>query len=549
MTTWKVKTKKGGKIFTLDDSLLLGGGTEGAIYQVPGDDSLVLKIYRKQVADDRVNKLTAMLNDPPDDPMRHKGHASIAWPRDLIVWHDNDEVCGFVMPRLHDAHPISRFYDLGLRRAHVPFFTYQSLCRLGANLASAVWAIHEKGYVIGDVNEGNVLATAEALVSIVDTDSFQIREEGSGVVYRCTVYTPLYTPPEFQDVSFDQVDRSPEQDLFGIAVLLFQLLMEGQLPYVCAFSNPSNAVDAPECLKRGYFPYAQSSNGIAPPPGAPPYAMLHPRLQELFNQCFIDGSQDPGRRPTAHVWRRALRESEQELTKCMANSQHYYFNHLAKCPWCSRAQLFNAAKKRGNWDPFPPPGSVSVSARSRFRARVGTQRPLSTPSPRPSVIPSLRPAVTPSAPQPPVVFTASATSIAPGQPITFQWTVPNAHTVQLKERRVVSTSNSPNGSATVWPTKNKTYQLTAAGANVVMPPPITISVTQPVPVALQEIAVELKAPIALHSAQLALLKTLPLKQAATPLISPMRLKKHMQLDGYQPLNEVTVELHYAAPVG
>jgi hypothetical protein len=147
----------------------------------------------------------------------------------------------------------------------------------------------------------------------------------------------------------------------------------------------------------------------------------------------------------------------------------------------------------------------------------------------------------------PIVFTASATSITPGQPITFHWTVPNAHTVQLKEQsgRVVSTSYSPNGSVTVWPTKSKTYQLSATGVNVVLPPPIAVSVTQPVPVALNEIVVELNAPIDLHAAQLVLVKTLPLKQPATPLFSPMRLKDHMQLDGYQPLDDVTVNLNYA----
>ncbi len=537
MTTLKFKTQKGGQDLTLDDSLLLGGGTEGAIYEVPGDDSLVIKIYRDKVEDERINKLTAMITNPPADPMQHKGHASIAWPKDLVVWQHNQEVCGFVMPRLRDAHPISRFYDLGIRRTHLPFFTYRSLCLLGSNLASAVWALHEKGYVIADVNEGNILADNNALVTIVDTDSFQIRSEG-GIVYRCKVHTPFYTPPEFQGVSLDQFDRSPEQDHFGLGVLLFQLLMEGQLPFACAFSNPSNAVETLECLKRGYFPYAQSPDGISPPRGAPPYAMLHPALQKLFNQCFVDGHQNPGMRPTAKVWHRALRDTESELTKCTANKLHYYFNHLQTCPWCDRARLFNAGKKRGNWDPFPQPGTVSVPAGSRG-GRSGTQRPISTPP------------VPPAAPQLPVVFTASATSIAPGQSITFQWAVPNAHTVQLKERsgRIVSFSNSPSGSATVWLTKSKTYQLSALGVNVVMPAPITISVTQPAPVALKEIVVELNAPIPLHSANLALLKTLPLKQAATPLISPMRLKEHMGLDGYQPLNDVTVELNYAAPAG
>jgi hypothetical protein len=538
MMSWQVKTQKGDQTFTLDDSLFLNRGTEGAVYQVPGDNSVVFKIYRDKVEDERVNKLTAMVADPPDDPMWHKGHASIAWPRDLVVLPDTREVCGFVMPRLRDCHPISTFYNLKFRRRELPFFTYKSLCRLGSNLASAVWAIHDKGYVIGDVNEGNIMATAGALAAIVDTDSFQIKDRNSGHVYRCPVYTPFYTAPEFQDVPLDQVDRAPEQDLFGIAVVLFQLLMEGNLPFQCAFANTNNAPDTLECLKRGYFPYAQTQNGISAPPGAPPYKTLHPTLQRLFNLCFLDGYQDPHMRPTAESWRRALLDSEADLVECTANSQHYYFNHLNACHWCEQTRRVEAVKKHGNWDPFPQPGSVSTGPRSR---RSGTQRPISRPSPPPGVTPPATPAPAP------IVFTASQTSIAPGQPITFQWTAPNAHTVQLKEQsgRVVSTNNSPNGSATVWPTKSKTYQLTATGVNVVMPSPIAISVTQPVPVALKDIAVELNVPIALHSAQLSLFKTLPLKQPATPLLSPMRLQDHMQLDGYQALNDVTVDLNYA----
>ena len=537
MTSWQVKTRNGGQTFTLDGSLFLNKGNEGSIYRVPGANSFVVKVYKDKVDDEHVNKLNTMVANPPDDPMAPKGHASIAWPRDLIALAGTGEVCGFVMPLLRDCYPISTFYNLKLRRVDVPNFTYKSLCRLGSNLASAVWAIHEKGYVIGDVNEGNIMATPGALAAIVDTDSFQIKDAATGHVYRCPVYTPFYTAPEFQDVSMDQVDRAPEQDLFGITVLLFQLLMEGHLPFQCAFANPTSTPDTVEWLKQGYFPYGQALSGISAPPGAPPYEALHPKLQQLFNLCFIDGHQDPRMRPTAETWRRALLESEAYLTQCTANSQHYYFNHLNACHWCEQKRRVEAVKK-GNWDPFPQRGSFTAGPHSR---PSGTQRPISIPAPAPGVKPPPVPA------SPPIVFTASATSIAPGQPITFQWTVPNAHTVQLKERsgRVVSTSYSPSGSVTVWPTKSKTYQLTAKGVNAVMPPPIAVSVKQPVPVALKEIVVELKAPVELRSAQLALLQTLPLRQPAMSLLSPMRLKDHIQLDGYQPLNDVTVDLNYA----
>ena len=196
MTTLKVKTQNGGAGYALDSGLCIGAGSEGEIYEVPGDDSRVIKIYKPYAIDPvRVDKLSAMVADPPSDPMRTKGHASIAWPEDLVVSQTDGKICGFVMPRMGDSLPLSKFYDFKFRRVHLPFINYRSLCRIGLNLASAVWAIHDKGYVIGDINEGNIMANEKALVTLVDTDSFQIRENGSGRVFRCLVYTPLYTAP------------------------------------------------------------------------------------------------------------------------------------------------------------------------------------------------------------------------------------------------------------------------------------------------------------------------------------------------------------------
>ena len=539
MTTWKVETQNDGKLLELDHSLLIGSGAEGAVYQMPGDASLVVKIYHPGSIDaERVSKLRAMLSAPPNDPMRHKGHASIAWPEDLVINCADREVCGFVMPGLGDGYAISKFFHRDYRVTNLPSVDYRSLCRIASNLTSAVWALHEKGYVIGDINDGNIMATPDALVTVVDTDSFQIKDAASGRVFRCPVHTISFTPPEFQDASFSQVDRAPAQDLFGIGVLLFQLLMEGHLPYACAFTDAANAPDFIECLKRGYFPYGQKLSGIKPPRWAPPYETLHPELRRLFNECFVDGYRDPQLRPDAKSWRRALNDSEKALTECQANRRHWYFNHCSVCPWCEHTQRLNAIR-RGDWDPFP---LFSSKPRSRG-TQVGSQRPVATPPPAPSVRPA--PGL------PPVVFTASATSITPGQPITFQWTVPNAHSVQLKEKpgRVLSANNSPSGSATVWPTKSKTYQLLASGINASqLPPPITVSVSQVTPEALKEIGIELHSPIDLRSDQLALMRTLALRQQGIRLHSPAPLNSHMSLAGYQPLNDISIDLNHSPSI-
>src|SRR5712691_4689158 len=80
-------------------------------------------------------------------------------------------------------------------------------------------------------------STDTALVTLVDTDSFQVCEPHNGVVYRCPVGKPEFTPPELQGCPFAQVDRAPEHDLFGLAVLLFQLLMEGTHPFAGVYQG------------------------------------------------------------------------------------------------------------------------------------------------------------------------------------------------------------------------------------------------------------------------------------------------------------------------
>src|SRR5438093_919042 len=84
-------------------------------------------------------------------------------------------------------------------------------------------ALPAKGYGIGDLNERNLLVTTQALVTLVDTDSFQVK--AAERVFRCRVGSAEYTPPELQGARFADIDRGPQHDAFGLGVLIFQLLM------------------------------------------------------------------------------------------------------------------------------------------------------------------------------------------------------------------------------------------------------------------------------------------------------------------------------------
>ena len=97
----------------------------------------------------------------------------------------------------------------------------------------------------------------DALVTLMDTDSFQVRDPQNGVIYRCHVGTPEYTPSELQGRDFASVDRAPEHDLFGLAVLIFQLLMEGTHPFAGTFQGRGEPPPLAERIDVGWFPYGR----------------------------------------------------------------------------------------------------------------------------------------------------------------------------------------------------------------------------------------------------------------------------------------------------
>ncbi|TAE61155.1 MAG: tetratricopeptide repeat protein [Nostocales cyanobacterium] len=332
----------------IDLTVSLGRGGEACVYAVPNDEHLVAKIYHKPIVA-HGQKLQAMIANPPENPTANLGHISIAWPQELLWAADgSNTIVGFLMPRIRQMQPIMDFYHPGNRRQNSPLFNYQYLLRTARNLAAAFAALHASEYCIGDVNESNILVSNTALVTLVDTDSFQVSDPQANIVYRCPVGKPEYTPPELQNKTFADYDRDSSHDLFGLAVLIFQLLMEGTHPFSGIFQGLFDPPTYEARIVAGHFTYSQKQKvPYSPTPIAPAWEMLHPSLQELFVLCFEDGHYHPHLRPTAQTWLSALTAVEESLITCDSNTQHFYYHHLQKCPWCERAA------KLGGRDPFP----------------------------------------------------------------------------------------------------------------------------------------------------------------------------------------------------
>jgi serine/threonine protein kinase len=387
----RVRTERTGRIFDLHEPFRSGG--EGAIYEVPHYPNLVAKVYHAQRrTPERIAKLQIMVAHPPVNPTEHLNHPSIAWPTELLRDTATNQLVGFVMPRVRQMLPLSEVYNPRARRRQLPLFNYRYLVRTARNLCAAVQAVHQAGYVIGDLNESNVLVSDQALVTLVDADSFQVRDPETGVVYRSLVGKPEYTPPELQGCSFADVDRQPEHDAFALAVLIFRLLMEGFHPFDGVYRGRGEPPELGARIRNGYFPYARGRTGIEPSPLAPPFEMLHPDLQALFVRCFEEGHRNRRVRPRVEDWLAALEGAEDALQQCGQNEQHYYWGHLAGCPWCARQQAL------GGRDPFPSRASVSSG---QHLGVSGRQQPLpsasaTTPAPTPVRAPTPPPTPTPA---------------------------------------------------------------------------------------------------------------------------------------------------------
>lgn len=327
----KLRTWQGKPVYLGEQA---GKGGEATIYRVRGQAELVAKIYDRGPRPEYPAKLLWMLNHHPENPTRDLNHASLAWPQDLLF--DNQRrLAGYTMPFIQGAVPVLKILNPRLRAAVLPQFDLRYLHRVARNLAAAMSAVHRCDYVIGDLNESNVLVTPSALVTIIDTDSFQVTEEQRGrkVIHTCPVGKLDYTPPELQGKSFEKTFRTPEQDLFALAVLIFQLLMEGSHPFRAQWLGRGDPPSLEIRIARGAFPYTASPPlPVAPPNRAPGLDRLHPYLAELMLRCFVDGHKNPTARPTPAQWERAVAIAESALIAC--SKGHCYASHLPECPDC-----------------------------------------------------------------------------------------------------------------------------------------------------------------------------------------------------------------------
>jgi len=341
----RAQTLFNAKPIVFDSILRLGSSGQTDVYALIQDVNLAAKVLERPSVG-LARKLAFMVANPLTNLTDEEKSYAIAWPVDLLLRaiENGTNVGGFIMPRATNSFSIAECYKAETRLNLFPAFTFRSMHQIARNLARACSSLHSEQNSqvrIGFIKEAHVLVSPSMQVSIVGTDCLQVRDVQANVMYKSTGNDQEFLAPELQGLSFSQFEFEKEHDYFGLAVLIFKLLMGGAHPF-----RGKDQTDPHSIAKR--ILTGQSVFGIKPElADHAAFNALDPRLQNLFQQCFIAGHKDPAARPTAETWQNTLDEVAKSLANCETKRQHAYSSHLQSCLWCEMAT------RGAEFDPYP----------------------------------------------------------------------------------------------------------------------------------------------------------------------------------------------------
>ncbi|MER2623586.1 MAG: hypothetical protein ABTS22_06570 [Accumulibacter sp.] len=292
---------KAGKAQAIGDEIARGG--EGAVHALPGIPSAVVKLYHPELLVRRGEQLRDKIDSMIG--LRHSfDTTALAWPAIAVV--DERGVWrGYAMRRAAGV-PLTKLAHPMLCRKHAPDLDRPDVVRYLVAIVRALGRLHGAGVCLGDINLNNFLYDhANGTVMLIDCDSYQVAVAGR--LFPCVVGAADMIPPELHGLRLAEVRRTPESDLFSLAILIFRCLMLGRHPY--DFVGGGTVV---ENLRGGHFPYgtggsAPGSDGAIP---AGPWYLIWSHLtfalKTLLIRTLLKGAGDPSVRARPSEWLIAL---------------------------------------------------------------------------------------------------------------------------------------------------------------------------------------------------------------------------------------------------
>jgi serine/threonine protein kinase len=329
----------------IEDSPFASGG-EGELFKVlnpSGLSNCVAKVFHRNKRDaEKEAKIEYLLKNPPvfegvldEQP--------IVWVKHIL--HDaQGNFVGFMMPKatgekleILTSPKLPKYLGKEWNRFKMGGDEALRLrLKVCYNLAAALRMVHATGkYVLVDLKPDNILIKSNGVVSIVDTDSIEVIENGK-TLFPATVATPEYTPNEYYTgTKPGQIVIDPSWDNFSLAVIYYRLLF-GVHPHAATSKAPYDNVNAlGDKIKHGLFvhnPNLSDQFTVVPPPHRA-FAHLDRDLRKLFLRTFVNGHEDPNLRPSPEEWGQTLTNTPLLLTNRPLPSKSLDLNKINESNW------------------------------------------------------------------------------------------------------------------------------------------------------------------------------------------------------------------------
>lgn len=297
-------------------------GGEGRIYNLKNQSivQLLVKIYHDRKKAEKLKpKIEKMVNIS-----KNIEREWIAWPL-VMVYDTNGSFIGYGMKEKR-GEILNNVMSARIRNKNFQRWDRMRAVKVALKLCNNLSFLHQNGIVIGDLNPRNILVNLKGDIALIDCDSYQFNVNGN--IYYCDVITPECSAPELLISQNNSRNvRLIEHDNFSIAVLLFQLFMDGRNPFdhVGGDAPARNIID-------GKFPYGSrfelDENGnftdikIERPKAFIPQGDWYKKWKGLpfivkgaFIDTFMRGHKNPNKRTTLSSWISVLSSYEYMLKK------------------------------------------------------------------------------------------------------------------------------------------------------------------------------------------------------------------------------------------
>ncbi len=335
----------------IDPNIILGKGATATIYKAHFEGVIcAAKVYNDSKRFNK-NKIDAMLANPPTNlfiQFADEVYPQLAWPKQIIRVNNGH---GYIMPiiDMNRSFPLDYYYDSILfKKLNAPEESAISYkLEIARNLASIIADLHKHGHYFVDLKPQNVRVFRHThIVSLLDCDGFSVSAE-SNRRYPAELISTDYISPEAYKKQLSPQVLGEEQDRYALAVILFQLLNNGNHPFQGIVHD--DTIIAPtndEKAALGLYPYGLTKDPRILPRSQSTHELWPTTTRGLFDRAFIG---DHKNRPSALEWAEHFGHilRDKVLVRCdkfPLDISHMRFKHKE----CSKCYLDNLSKIKSN---------------------------------------------------------------------------------------------------------------------------------------------------------------------------------------------------------